>query len=129
MLKYTVSTMAISKKFLHDHYILLLLTINVFLFLAVTSFVLIRLSGLHSTSYIVQCRNCSDPTATNKYLVGSVTGLLSFIVFSFIVLATNTTLSIRSYNIHRQLAVTILSLGILLQVLTLAVSNALLVLR
>jgi hypothetical protein len=121
--------MAISKKFLHDHYILLLLTINVFLFLAVTSFVLIRLSGLHSTSYIVQCRNCSDPTATNKYLVGSVTGLLSFIVFSFIVLATNTTLSIRSYNIHRQLAVTILSLGILLQVLTLAVSNALLVLR
>lgn len=123
------STMDISKKFLHDHYILLLLTINVFLFLAVTSFVLVRLSGLHSTSYIVQCRNCSDPTATNKYLVGSVTGLLSFIVFSFIVLAINTTLSIRSYNIHRQLAVTILSLGILLQVLTLAVSNALLVLR
>ena len=123
------STMAISKKFLHDHYILLLLTINVFLFLAVTSFVLVRLSGLHSTSYIVQCRNCSDPTATNKYLVGSVTGILSFIVFSFIVLATNTALSIRTYNVHRQLAVAILSLGILLQVLTLTVSNALLVLR
>jgi len=129
MLKYMASTMAISKKFLHDHYILLLLTINVFLFLAVTSFVLVRLSGLHSTSYIVQCRNCSDPTATNKYLVGSVTGILSFIVFSFIVLATNTALSIRTYNVHRQLAVAILSLGILLQVLTLTVSNALLVLR
>lgn len=123
------STMAISKKFLHDHYILLFLTINVFLFFAVLSFVLVRLSGLHSTSYIVQCRNCSDPTATNKYLVGSVTGLLSFIVFSFIILATNITLSIRTYNIHRQLAVVILSLGILLQVLALTVSNALLVLR
>ncbi|MEI9913615.1 MAG: hypothetical protein WDN66_01215 [Candidatus Saccharibacteria bacterium] len=121
--------MALSKKFFHDHYILLLLTVNIFLFLAVMSFVIVRLSGLHSTSYIVQCRNCSDPTATNKYLVGSVTSLLSFIVFSFVVLAVNTALSLKSYNIHRQLAITLLSLGILLQVLTLVVSNALLVLR
>ncbi len=121
--------MAISKKFYHDHYILLLLTVNVFLFLAVAVFVIVRLSGLHSSSYIVQCRNCSDPTATNKYLVGGVSGLLSFIVFSFIVLTANTALSLKSYNIHRQLAITLLSLGILLQVLTLAVSNALLVLR
>lgn len=121
--------MAISKKFLQDHFILLLLTINVFLFLVVGSFILVRLSGLHSSSYIVQCRNCSDPTATNKYLVGGVSGLLSFIIFSFIVLVVNTVLSLKTYNIHRQLAVTLLSLGILLQVLTLAVSNALLVLR
>ena len=121
--------MAVSKKYFHDHFILLLLTINAFLCLAVVVFVLVRLSGLHSTSYIVQCRNCSDPTATNKYLVGGVSGLISFIFFSVIVLATNTILSIKSYNIHRQLAVVLLSLGILLQVLTLTVSNALLVLR
>jgi hypothetical protein len=121
--------MAASKKYFQDHYILLLLTINVFLCLAVIVFVIVRLSGLHSTSYIVQCRNCSDPTATNKYLVGGVSSLLSFIVFSFIVLATNTTLSLKTYNIHRQLSVVLLSLGILLQVLTLTVSNALLVLR
>jgi hypothetical protein len=121
--------MATSKRFFNDHYILLLLTVNIFLCLAVVSFVLVRLSGLHSTSYIVQCRNCSDPTATNKYLVGGVSGLLSFIAFSFVVLGISTTLSIRSYNIHRQLAIAILGLGILLQVLTLTVSNALLVLR
>ncbi|MHB1864973.1 MAG: hypothetical protein ACYCPS_02295 [Candidatus Saccharimonadales bacterium] len=121
--------MAISSKFFRDHYILLLLTINVFLFLVVAVFVIVRLSGLHSSSYIVQCRNCSDPTATNKYLVGGVSGLLSFIVFSLVVLVINITLSLKSYNIHRQLAIAILSLGILLQVLTLAVSNALLVLR
>jgi hypothetical protein len=121
--------MAVSKKYFHDHYILLLLTINVFLFLAVMSFVIVRLSGLHSASYIVQCRNCSDPTATNKYLVGGIGSLLSFIVFSFVVLVTNTVLSLRSYNIQRQLSVALLDLGILLQVLTLTVSNALLVLR
>lgn len=121
--------MAISTKFFRDHYILLLLTVNVFLFLTVAIFIIARLSGLHSSSYIVQCRDCSDPTATNKYLVGGVSGLLSFIVFSFIVLVTNVALSLKSYNIHRQLSASILSLGILLQVLTLAVSNALLVLR
>jgi hypothetical protein len=121
--------MAKSKSFFRDHYILTLLTINVFLCLAVAIFVIVRLVGVHSTSYIVQCRDCSDPTATNKYLVGGVSGLLSLIIFSVIVLVTNITLSIKSYNIHRQVAVALLSLGILLQVLTLTVSNALLVLR
>lgn len=121
--------MAISKKYFHDRYILLLLTVNLFLFLAVTTFIIVRLVGLHSSSYIIQCRNCSDPTATNKYLVGGVSSLLSFIIFSLIVLLTNSTLSLKSYNIHRQLSIALLSLGILLQALTLAVSNALLVLR
>lgn len=128
MLEY-MGYMATSKRFFHDHYILILLTINVFLCLAVCTFVIVRLSGLHSTNYIVQCRNCSDPIATNKYLVGGISGLLSFIVFSFIVLITNTVLSLKSYTIHRQLSIAILGLGILLQVLTLTVSNALLVLR
>jgi hypothetical protein len=121
--------MAVSKKYFNDHYSLLLLTINFFLCMVVISFVLARLVGLHSTSYIVQCRDCSDPTATNKYLVGGVSGLISFIVFSIVVLVMNTTLSIRTYNINRQLSIVLLSLGILLQILTLAVSNALLVLR
>lgn len=121
--------MTIPKKYIHDHYILLLLTINLFLCLAVISFVLVRISGVHSTSYIVQCRDCNDITATNKYLVGGVSSIISFIVFSIIVLITNAALSLKAYTIHRQLSVAILSLGILLQVLTLTVSNSLLVLR
>src|ERR1700721_2872371 len=120
--------MAATKRFFHDHYILLLLTVNIFLCLAVVAFVIARLSGVHSTSYIIQCRNCSDPTATNKYLVGGVSGLLSFIVFSLVVLVVNGWLSVKTYNIHRQLSIAMLGLGILLQVLTLTVSNALLVL-
>lgn len=121
--------MATPKKFIRDHYILLLLTINVFLSIAVLIFVLVRLSDVHSTSYIVQCRNCSDPTATNKYLVGGVGSILSFIAFSVVVLIINFALSYKAYTIHRQLSVAILGLGILLQVLTLTVSNSLLVLR
>jgi hypothetical protein len=124
-----IEAMAVAKRFFNDHYILLLLTINIFLSLAVIAFIIFRLSGLHSTSYIVQCRNCSDPIAINKYLVGGISGMISFIVFSLVVLGINTTLSIKTYNIHRQLAIALLSLGILLQVLTFAVSNALLVLR
>lgn len=121
--------MATAKKFLHDHYILLLLTLNVFLCLLVAIFITVRLSGLHSSSYIVQCRNCSAPYASNKYMVGGVSGLLSFILFSVIVLGINTALSMRAYYINRHLAVALLSLGVLLQALTLLVSNALLVLR
>lgn len=62
-------------------------------------------------------------------MTGGVSEMISFIIFSFIVLITNISLSIKSYNLQRQLAITILSLGILLQILTLTVSNALLVLR
>ncbi len=121
--------MAISRKYFHDHYILLLVSINIFLCLLVTIFVLVRLSSGHSTNYIVACRDCSDPNALNKFMTGGVTELLAFIVFSFIVLVTHISLSIKSYPIHRQLSVTILGLGVLLQILTLTVSNALLVLR
>jgi hypothetical protein len=120
--------MAVSRKYLHDHYILLLLSINIFLCLLVALFVIVRLTSGHSTSYIVGCRDCSNPSSI-KFLTGGVSGLLSLIVFSFIVLITHASLSLKSYTIHRQLAVAILSLGILLQILTLAVSNALLVLR
>jgi hypothetical protein len=128
MIEY-IKPMATPKKFIRDHYILLLLTVNIFLCIAVSIFILVRLSDVHSTSYIVQCRNCSDPLATNKYLVGGVGSILSLIAFSIVILAVNSALSYKAYTIHRQLSVAILSLGILLQILTLTVSNSLLVLR
>ena len=121
--------MAISRKYFHDHYILLLLSTNIFLCLLVSIFVIVRLSSGHSTSYIVECRDCSDPNAINKFMTGGVTELLSFIVFALVVVIVHASLSLKVYTIHRQLAVAILSLGILLQVLTLTVSNSLLVLR
>jgi hypothetical protein len=115
-----------SKKYFHDHLVLLLLSINVFLTLTTAIFVLLRLSAGHGNGYIVQYR---PYLGINAYKTGSVTELLSFIVFAFVVLAVHTLLSMRTYHIHRQLAVATLSLGILLLVLAIIVSNALLVLH
>jgi len=121
--------MATPKKYFHDHLVLLLLSINVFLALAGSIFVLARLSTSHGNGFIVQCRDCSNPAAINKFTTGSVIDILGFVAFALLVLAIHVTLSLRVYRIHRQLAIAVLGLGILLLVLTAIISNALLVLR
>lgn len=118
--------MAVPKKYFHDHLVLLLLSINAFLAFAASLFVLLRLSTGHGNGYIVQYR---PSLGINAFKTGSVTELLSFIGFALLVLVVHGVLSMRAYHIHRQLAVTILGLGVLLLVLTIIVSNALLVLR
>lgn len=118
--------MATPKKYFHDHLVLLLLSINAFLAVAGSIFILLRLSTSRGTGYIVQYR---ASLGINAFKTGRVIDLLSFTVFAILVLAVHTVLSHRAYNIHRQLAITILSLGILLLVLTIIISNALLVLR
>ena len=115
-----------TKKYFHDHLVLLLLSINVFLALASSVFVLVRLNASHGTSYIVQYR---PSLGADAFQTGRVLDLLAFIVFALIVLAAHTILSFRVYPIHRQLAITILGLGILLLVLVAIVGNALLMLR
>jgi hypothetical protein len=118
--------MASYKKYFHDHLVLLLLSVNAFLAIAGSIFILLRLSTSHGTGYIVQYR---ASLGINAFKTGRVIDLLSFVAFAVVVLTTHTVLSMRAYNIHRQLAIAILSLGILLLVLTIIISNALLVLR
>jgi hypothetical protein len=118
--------MATSKKYFHDHFVLLLLSVNAFLAVAGSIFILLRLSTSHGNGYIVQYRSS---LGINAFKTGSVVDLLSFIAFAALVLAVHTFLSLRAYQIHRQLAIAILSLGILLLTLTIIISNALLVLR
>jgi len=118
--------MTIPKKYFHDHLVLLLLSVNVFLALLASIVVLVRLGTSHGNGYIVQYRSS---LGINAFKTGSVIDLLSFLAFAGLVLVTHTMLSLRVYHIHRQLAVTVLGLGVLLLVLTIIVSNALLVLR
>jgi hypothetical protein len=118
--------MATPKKYFHDHLVLLLLSVDTFLAFLASIFVLLRLSAGHGNGYIVQYR---PVLGINSYKTGSVTGLLSFIAFALVVLAIHVILSMRAYHVHRQLAVVILGLGTLLLVLSIIVSNALLVLR
>jgi|SRR5665213_215882 len=120
--------MAASKQYFHDHLVMLLLSINAFLAVGGSIFILLSLSTVHSNSYIIQCRDCSNLAAVSRFTNGNVVGLLSFVVFAGLVLAAHSVLSFRAYKIHRQLAIAILSLGLLLLLLTIIVSNALLVL-
>ena len=118
--------MASSKKYFHDHFVLLLLSINAFLAIAGSIFILVRLSTSHGNGYIVQYR----PTlGIDTYTPGSVVELLSFVAFALLVLVVHTMMSLKAYRIHGQLAIANLSLGILLLLLTIIISNALLVLR
>jgi hypothetical protein len=118
--------MASSKKYFHDHLVLLLLSVNTFLALAGSVFVLVKLNASHATSYIVQYR---PSLGADAFQTGSLTDLLSLIAFFIVILAAGTVLSLRAYNIHRQLAITILGLGIVLMIVAVVISNALLMLR
>lgn len=118
--------MANPKQYFHDHFVLVLLSVNVFLAVAGSIFMLIRLSTDSGASYIVQYRS---NLGINAFETGSVLGLLSFVAFAGLVLAIHTMLSIKAYRIHRQLSIAILSLSIPLLALAIIISNALLVLR
>lgn len=118
--------MNIPKNYFHDRLVLLILSINTFLAVATSAWILLRLSANHGNGYIVQYR--SD-LGINPFKVGSLTDLLSFIGFALLVWAFHTFLSMRVYHINRQLSVVVLALAVVLLVLAIIVSNALLVLR
>lgn len=118
--------MATPKKYFHDHYVLLLLSINAFLAVAGIVSIVIRLTSSHGNGYIVQYR---PSLGISAYQTGSMLQLISLGIFAALVTAINVGLSYRAYNIHRQLSMTILSLGVLLMVLTIIISNALLLLK
>lgn len=118
--------MATTKKYFHDHLVLILLSINAFLAIAGSIFILVRLSTSHGNGYIVQYRSSLGISAFKQ---GSVIDLLSFVAFALLVLGFHSVLSLRVYRIHRQLAIAILGLGILLLALTIIISNALLLQR
>ncbi len=115
-----------TKKYFHDHLVLLLLSINAFLAVAGSIFILVRLSTSHGSSYIVQYRST---LGVNAFKTGGLSELLGFIVFALLVLVIHGVLSHKAYSIHRQLAIAILGLGLLLLTMTVIISNALLTLR
>ena len=117
--------MATSKKFFNDHLVLVLVSINVFLAIACCLFILLRLSTSHGVP-TVQYRASLGISA---FKTGSVVDIVALAVFTIVTLISNLGLSLGTYKINRQLAIVILTLGILLLILTAIVSNALLVLR
>lgn len=117
--------MANPKKYFHDHLVLLLLSVNAFLTVVGSILLLVRLSTSQSSAYIVQYRSSERVGTFEK---GTVVELLSFVAFSVLIFVITTALSLKTYPIHRQLTIVVLSLGILLLLLAIIISNALLVL-
>lgn len=118
--------MEISKKYFHDKPILALLSANVFLVVLVAVVVLLRLSSNSGEDFITQYR---ENLGLNAFAAGTVLDILSFIMFAAVVAAANIAISIRTYSLKRQLSFVTLGFSILLLILTLIVSNALLVLQ
>lgn len=118
--------MQIPKRYFHDRLVLLLLSVNTFLTVLNSVLILLRMDSSRADSYIVQYRSNLGLSA---FKAGGSSTFYSFILFGLLTLAFSIILSMRVYPFHRQFAVVILSLGLLLLVLAMIVSNALLVLR
>jgi len=115
----------IPKKYLHDKLILLLVSSNVFLAFVCAVLVFLRLNvGQSTEGYIVEYRSNLGISA---FKAGSITGILSFVLFAVLIVTMNIILSIRIYRIRKELSVAVLASGVLLLILTIIVSNALLV--
>lgn len=118
--------MDIPKKYIHDRFVLLLISVNIFLTFLTTVLILLRLDTSRSDGYFVQYRS---NLGLNAFQLGGFISLLAFIVFAIFVTVFHTYISVRIYPQRRDVALIVLGLGTLLLSLTLIVSNALLVLR
>jgi len=114
------------KRYIHDRIVLLLLTANTFFAVLTSVLILLKLDSSLAEGYTVQFR---PSLGLSGYYKGDSIGILSFAVFAVFVLVFHTILSIRVYGIRRHLAIVILGMGLLLIIMTLIVSNALLMLR
>lgn len=119
--------MQLPKKYLHDKFMLLLASSSIFLAFLCVALLLARLgAGEGGEGYIVEYRS---NLGIGAFRAGSVVDMLSFGAFAILVAVAGIALSVRAYHIRRILAGMILGCCILLLVLTLIVSNALIVLR
>jgi hypothetical protein len=118
--------MTAAKSYFQDRLVLLLLGVNAFLAFFIAASVLFRLQGAASNEFIVQYR---ASLGVGAFKTGNSSSLYSFMVFALLVFGIHFILSLRTYHIKQQLAVTILGLGSLLLLLGVIVGNALLVLR
>lgn len=65
----------------------------------------------------------------SAFKTGGITAILSFVLFALLILIINVALSVRTYEVRRELSIAVLASGVLLLILTIVVSNALLVLH
>ena len=114
------------KKYIHDRLVLLLLTANTFFAVLTSMLVVLRLDNERSEVYLLQFR---PNLGLSGYIYTKGPGMLSFAIFALFVLVFHIVLSIKVYNIRRLFSIIVLSMGLLLILLSLVISNALLLQR
>lgn len=117
--------MATEKKYFHDKLVLLLLSTNTFLAILSAILLLLRLGNSSPNYRIIQYRSDLGLSAFKN---GTALSLYAFIVFVWLTLIIGAILSYRTYHIKRDYSIIVLGLGLLLIVLSMIVSNALIVL-
>lgn len=119
--------MHIPKNYFQDRLVLLLISVNAFFAVLTTLLILFRLRGGGSDGYIGQYH--ANLGILSGFEPGSAMTFFAFIALAVFVLVFHTMLSMRMYHRRRQFSITVLWLGLLLLILSLIVSNALLVLQ
>ena len=117
--------MATEKKYFHDKLILLILSTNSFLAILSTIMLLLRLGNSSPNFHIIQYRSDLGLSAFKN---GTALSLYAFLGFIWITLIIGAILSYRTYHIRRDYSIIDLGFGLLLIVLSMIVSNALIVL-
>lgn len=117
---------ALEQKYFHDRFVLLLVSVAMFLTLLGSLLILLRIDGGRNEGYIVQYRSNLGISA---FKTGNASDLLNFVVFGLIILISHIVLSYRIYQVNKYVSVSILGLAIVLLSLSIVVSNALLVTR
>lgn len=113
------------KKYFHDRFVLLMLTLNFFLAFVTAAVIFLRL-GDTSTPYIESYR---QNLGLNAYSVGGAGQIISFAAFSALVMVGQFFISLKLHRIRKHAAWAVMLLASLLLILSLIVSNALLELR
>lgn len=113
------------KKYFHDRFVLLMLTINSFLTLLITASILLRLGDTND----IYIKSYRGNLGLSGYEAGGLGQILSFIIFAGFVLVMQFVLSLKVYHLRKQVAWTVMILSSLLLILSLIIANALLELR
>lgn len=118
--------MTIPSKYFHNRSILLLLIINAILLLAGTVLILFRLDSGTTTNFIIEYR---ANYGIGEYKRGFALDVAGFVLFLMLNFAICIFLSLRTFVIRKNIAIIILAICSLTNLLTIIVSNALMMLR
>lgn len=115
--------MNLQKHYFHDRNVLILLGVNALLTIFGMLAVFLRLDPNSSATHIVQYRSNLGIESLKS---GSINELRLFLLFMVVMMVGSAVLSIRIYSHRRAFAVTLLGLTTMVLVVTIVVSNALL---